>query len=272
MTNPRVVIARKLIDGKWTDILDVEATKELRNRGILTDSEIEEMLCEADKIEKDYFRLRVKALIAIAKKFGKRRAEIASLERIDLKVENGKLYVTFTLRKKHKKGLFQYLKVLRRTNPEALNKSLLQIELDWKDWTKTKTGYKVKEEKRTKSVDITDKYAQIILEYLEFLEREYPDAKFLFPSGKAFFGDYIVAEDSHLSGRQLLNLVKPLNPTAWLHLFRETKGAEIAREMGMNISAVAEVRNTLDLEREETAWNYVRRYAVQELKAETEAP
>ena len=88
MTNPRVVIERRLIDGKWTDILDKEATDELRNRGILTDSEIEEMLREADNIKEEYFCLRVKAIIAIAKKFGKRRAEMATLERLDLKVEN----------------------------------------------------------------------------------------------------------------------------------------------------------------------------------------
>jgi integrase len=230
MTNPRVVLERVLVDGKWTDILDDEATKALRNREPLTNEEIDGMLREADSIKEEYFRLRVKALIGIVKKFGKRRAEIAALEREDLKVENGKLYVTFTLRKKHKKGLFQYLKFLRKNDPSALNKPLTQIELEWKDWTKTSYGYRVKEEKRVKSVDVTDKYAQVILEYLEFLEREYPEVKYLFPSGKSVFGDSsMVFENEHLSGRQLLNLVKPLNPDVWLHLFRETKGAEVAK-------------------------------------------
>lgn len=269
MTNPRVVIERKLIDGKWTDILDVEATEELRNRKPLTNDEIDAMLREADSIKEEYFRLRVKALIGIVKKFGKRRAEIAALERSDLKVENGKIYVTFTLRKKHKKGLFQYLKFLRKNDPSALDKSLTQIELDWKEWTKTSYGYRVKEEKRTKSVDVNDKYAQLILEYLEFLEREYPEVKYLFPAGKAVFGtSYMVFENEHLCGRQLLNLVKPLDPDAWLHLFRETKGAEIAKAEGRTLKAVYEVRDTLDLENEETAYRYVRRYAVQEMPTE----
>ena len=269
MTNPRVVIRRERIDGKWTDILDEEATKELRNRGILTNEEIDSMLRDAEQIENDYFRLRVKAIIGIAKKFGKRRAEIAALEREDLKVENGKLLVTFTLRKKHKKGLFQYIKFLRKNFPSELeNKSLSQIELEWKDWTRTEAGYRIKEEKSLKSVDVNDKFAQVILEYIGFLEKEYPDVKYLFPSGKDCFGDYIVFEDSHLSGRQLLNLVKPLNEKAWLHLFRETKGAEIAKAEGRTLKAVYDVRTTLDLENETTAFRYVRRYAAQEMKAE----
>jgi integrase len=260
MTNPRVVVNGNI---------DVEATKELRNREPLSNEEIDAMLLNAEDIENDYFRLRVKALIAIAKKFGKRRAEIAALEREDLKVENGKLYVTFTLVKKHKRGLFQYLKFLRKNNPVALNKPLTELELDWKEWTKTSYGYRVKEEKRTKSVDVTDKYAQLILEYIKFLEREYPDAKYVFPSGIEVFGSsYVVFENEHLSGRQLLNLVKPLNPKAWLHLFRETKGAEIAKAKGRTLDAVYSVRDTLDLENEETAYRYVRRYAVQEMKAE----
>ena len=269
MTNPRVVLERRLIDGKWTDILDDEATKALRNREPLTNEEIDGMLSEADSIKEEYFRLRVKALIGIVKKFGKRRAEIATLERSDLKVEKGKLYVTFTLRKKHKKGLFQYLKFLRKNVPSALNKPLTQIELEWREWAKTSYGYRIKEEKRTKSVDATDKYAQLILEYLKFLEREYPNVKYLFPSGKSVFGDsYMVFENSHLSGRHLLNLIKPLNPEAWLHLFRETKGAEVAKAEGRTLKAVYEVRDTLDLENEETAYRYVRRYAVQEMKTE----
>lgn len=53
-----------------------------------------------------------------------------------------------------------------------------------------------------------------------------------------------------------------------MHLFRETKGAEIAKTEGNRLMAVYEVRDTLDLETEETAYRYVRRYAVQEMKTE----
>ena len=72
-----------------------------------------------------------------------------------------------------------------------------------------------------------------------------------------------------VSGRQLLLLIKPLDKKAWLHLFRETKGAEIAKEYGNNLAGITEVKETLDLEKEETAYIYTRRYAVQEIKAET---
>jgi hypothetical protein len=102
------------------------------------------------------------------------------------------------------------------------------------------------------------------------LSEKYPGVKYLFPSGYEVFGSaYVVLPDSHLSGRQLLRLIKPLNESAWLHLFRETKGAEIAKAEGRTLKAVYEVRETLDLENEQTAIRYVRRYAVQEMKAET---
>jgi integrase len=203
MTNPRVVV---------NGVIDKAATKELRNRDPLSNEEIDLMLVEADKIERNYFRLRVKALIGIVKKFGKRRSEIASLERENLEIKNGKLLVTFTLRKKHKRGLFQYLKWLEKNNPIVLQKPLAELNLDWKQWTRTEAGYKVKEEKRTKSVDVNDKYARLILDYLDFLSEHYPDARYVFPSGTELFGtSYIVFEDEHLSGRQLLRLIKPLN-------------------------------------------------------------
>jgi integrase len=261
MTNPRVVVKGKI---------DEKATKALRNRDPLSNEEIDLMLEEADAIEQEYFRLRVKALIGLVKKFGKRRAEVASLKREDLKIENGKLLVTFTLRKKHKKGRFQYIAFLKKNNPVTLeNMSWEQIEAEWKEWTQTEKGYRVKEDKRTKSVDVNDKYAKLILEYLDYLNENYPNAKYVFPSGLEVFGEsYIVFEEQHLSGRQLLRLIKPLNENAWLHLFRETKGAEIARDLGMTITAVTEVKNTLDLENETTAYRYVRRYAIQEMKAE----
>lgn len=272
MTNPCVYEyqnGKVKLDSKGKRIVDVAATKELKNREILTTDEINGMLENADCIENEYFKLRVKALIALAKKFGKRRSEIASLEREDLRIENGQLYVTFTLRKKHKKGLFQYLRILEKNDLAALQKPLALLKLDWRKWTDTEQGYNIKEDRRTKSVSINDSYAKLILQYLGYLDQKYPEAKYIFPSGIVVFGtSYIVFPDTHLSGRQLLRLIKPLSPTAWLHLFRETKGAEIAKANGRTLTAVYEVRETLDLENETTAYRYVRRYAVQEMKSE----
>jgi site-specific recombinase XerD len=123
MTNPRVVV---------NGLIDEAATKELRNRDPLSNEEIDLMITEAGKIEQDYFRFRVKALIGLVKKFGKRMSEIAVLKREDLKVENGKLLVTFVLRKKHKKGFFQYLSAranrnhCNRRNLNSVKKTVIQ--------------------------------------------------------------------------------------------------------------------------------------------------
>ena len=46
------------------------------------------------------------------------------------------------------------------------------------------------------------------------------------------------------------------------------KGAEIARDLGNNLIALTSVKQTLDLENEETAYRYIERYAVPEIKAE----
>jgi len=86
-------------------------------------------------------------------------------------------------------------------------------------------------------VSIEDKYAKLVLEYLEYLKAHNPEGIFLFPSGKAVFDHYLIINDKPLSGSQLLRLIKPLNHRLWLHLFREMKGAEIARDKGNNLTA-----------------------------------
>ena len=92
----------------------------------------------------------------------------------------------------------------------------------------------------------------------------------LFPSGKTVFGEtYILYPEKHLTGRRMLSLIKPLNPTAWMHLFRETRGAEVARDKGRSLDSVFAVRDSLDLENEATAYRYVRRYAVEVVKTES---
>jgi len=143
--------------------------------------------------------------------------------------------------------------------------------LEWRDWTKTEEGYRVKRDKRTKMVDLRDKYAKLIWEYRKFMKKNFPSAHFLFPSGKMVFGEsYTILGNKHLSGRHLLGIIKQLDPECWMHLFRESKGAEIARKLGQTITAVYKVKDTLDLEKEATAYRYIRRYAVQEMDAEIE--
>jgi integrase len=249
-----------------------------KKRGIVTAKELDAMFNKADKIKDDYFRLRVKALIALVKKFGKRRREISTLEMEDLQIKEGYLYITFTIVKKHKLGLFQYFKYLKREIKEGKiaphvldNTSYFEHVENWKMWKETELGQRVKKERRTKRVSVSDKYARMIIEFYDYVKDTYPEAKFLFSSGVSVFGEgYMLFPESHLSGRHLLRLIKPLNKTVWLHLLRETKGAEIAKEYGNNLAGVYAVKETLDLERMDTAYAYVNRYAIQELKAETD--
>ena len=187
-------------------------SKKYKNREPLSSIEIQEMINKADQIKNEYFRLRVKALVSLLKKFGKRKAEINSLRISDLKTENGFLYVTFTIRKKHKLGLFQNLKFLKKTDQTLLNKSYPELVTEWQSWKLTELGQHIKEEKRTKKVSVMDKYAKFIEEYLTFLAQNYLGLEYLFPSGHSVFGQsYIVKGERALSGRQLLNLIKPLN-------------------------------------------------------------
>jgi integrase len=247
-------------------------SKKYRNRDIMTDEEIEKMLAKADKIKNLYFQFRVKALIALFKKFGKRRKEVGNLAVEDLTVEDGFLHVKFLLAKKHKGGLFQYIKFLKaQEKPELLNKPLPTLEAEWRLWQNTSDGCRIRKKKdiREKKLALEDKYCKLIMEYIAYLRENYPTAHYLFPSAKYVFGDLVNLDTGKpLSGRHLLRLLKPLNKRVWCHLFREGVGADISRRLGLSITALAEVQNTLDLEKEETAWNYVRRFAVQEIPTE----
>jgi len=253
-------------------------TNQKEDREPLTDSEIQLMLTKADGIDNEYFRLRVKALIGLLETFGKRRIENLRLKVSDLEVKNGFLFVTFTLAKKHKKGLYQYITQLKKEIAKTMNinvkdvvidKPLTNLETEWKAWQQTEAGFKIKEEKSKKKIDIEDKYAQLIIEYYEFMKAKYPEAIYLFPSGKAVFEGYYVVPDKPLSGRQILRIVKQLNKTVWIHLFRSDVARGIAERMGKTMGAVTEIKETLDLEKESTAYIYVRRHGVQEIPKKT---
>jgi ribosomal protein L29 len=239
----------------------------------ITEKELEETLQKTLEIKDEYYRLRVRALIGLLKKFGKRRREISTLklgENPDLTVKDDYLYVTFSISKKHKRGLFQYFKELKQTNPDSLNKPYPELVAEWKTWQETDQGHRFKSVTSTKKVSLQDKYAKLILEYVFYVKAHWPTSAYLFPSGHQVFGlKYIVDTKEHLSGRQLLRLIKPLNSRLWLHLFRELRGKEISEEHGRTLASVAEVQDFLDLENMETALRYVKRFAVSEAKKET---
>ena len=206
-------------------------------KGILSAQEIDDMLEKTNALKPEYFRLRAKAIVGLFKT-GKRRAEVAGLEQTDLRVEGGFLYITFTVVKKRKKETL----VTRRT----------------------------------KRFRLTDRFAQCIVEYWSFMQQNCPKCKYLFPSVRSVFGEALaISQSRHLSGRQILRIIKQLNPNAWCHLFRETRGAEVVRadekRLGeASLITVYRVKHALDLKREATAWNYINRYATETIETEKE--
>jgi hypothetical protein len=193
---------------------------------------------------------------------------MTSLRFSDLKFTDKDLIITFTLLKKHKLGMAQYLKHLEKENPSALGKPYTELIADWKAWRNTTLGTRTKEDKRSKSVSLEDKYCLMILEYVIYMKAHYPTCTYLFPSGRCFFGDsYVVDEKRALSGSQLLRILKALAPTTWLHLWRELIGKEICEE-DSSITAIAKVKTALDLEDESTAWRYAQRFLIQRAKTE----
>ena len=199
----------------------------VQRKDVLSQKELEDMIKRADSLKCEYFRLRAKALIALFAS-GKRREEVASLTMDDLYVDGEFLYVRFTVVKKRKRQVI------------------------------TKV--------REKKYPLKSRFTQFILDYWNWMRRHHPECKYLFPSVTNVFGQALAFhKDKHLSGRQILNIIKDLNPKAWCHLFRETRAANVIRadqaRGRLDIFTVYKVMFSLDLERESTAWNYIRRYA-----------
>lgn len=209
----------------------------VQRKDVISLRELNSMFENASMLKEEYFRLRAKAILSTFKT-GKRRVEVASLEVTDVRVEGQYLYITFSVVKKRKKNILTT--------------------------------------RRTKRFRLESQYAQHILTYLEFLRKHYPQSKYLFPSVRSVFGrGFFIYPNKHLSGRQILNIVKDLNPNAWCHLFRETRGAEIVKhdekERGeASILTVYRVKRSLDLESEQTAWRYIDRYATETIADEEE--
>jgi hypothetical protein len=252
MTNPRLT--------KTTP----KENRDYKDRPVLTTEEIDLMITRANTVyDQPYFRLRARCLVALLRKFGKRRCELGRLKRTDITTVGGDLEFKFSLSKKRKLGLFQFFAYLKEHEPEQLTKPLPELRAQWKVWQDTEAGHKIKNATSLQSISLEDKYAYYITDYLDYLKVKHPDAVYLFPGGTSVFGtSYLVYDDKPMSGRQLLRIVKELNPNCWMHLFRNTKACEVARLYGRTLTAVQEVQDTLDLENEATAMIYVRRHVL----------
>jgi integrase len=208
----------------------------VQRKDVISDQEVQAELSKADNLA-EFFRLRAKAVIALLET-GKRRTEIASLERADVSHDDKSLFVRFTVVKKRKKNV----RVLQRT----------------------------------KRFRLSSQWSRFILEYIHYIDEKYPNSKFMFPRIHAIFGQtLIVDENAHCTGQQIWRIVKQLNPNDWPHLHREKRAvkeirADEAKFGEAKLETVYRVRNVLDLERETTAYNYIRRFEVQRVEEEEE--
>lgn len=199
-------------------------------RNVLSDAEFNDMVGRAEKLDNEYFRARAKSLLGVFRRTGKRRQEVAWLEMSDLVVKEPNLSIIFTVVKKRKKSIIS--------------------------------------KRREKQIPLSDPCAKYVLKYWNWMREHQPECKYLFPSITSAFGATLIFhKDRHLSGRHILRIIKQLNPRAWCHLFRETVGAEVVKR-DPTLIGVFKVMMRLDLERETTAWNYVRRFAVDVIRQE----
>ena len=202
---------------------------QVQRKDVLSPEEVDASLDRADELD-PYSRLRAKALLSIFYKTGKRRREVATLELDDLERKDDQLSITFTVVKKRK-------------------------------------GHTVTK-RRTKLISLDDPFAQHIIDYLEYMTEKHPNCRYLFPSTRSVFGAALhFYENKHISGRQVLRIMKSLNPECWCHLFRETVGAKIVRS-DPTIMAPFRVMRRLDLESHVTAFRYMQRYASDVIESE----
>lgn len=195
----------------------------LERTTVITPTEFQDMLDQANQIKDKFSRLRSLALLCLFRLTGKRRTEMAMLEIEGFKVENGFLHITFTLLKKRKTAV--------------LSKQAI------------------------KSIPLTDPLTTPIIEYLEFLKRLKPIPKYFFPSTRSLWGrGLVIFSQEHLRGRQIFNIVRATSETVWPHLFRETVASDVVKSDPTLIGAF-KVQRRLDLEDMRTGFNYLRRFA-----------
>jgi len=190
------------------------------------------MLDRAEKIKDVFLRLRSLAVLCVLRLTGKRRGEIAMLERDSLKIEKGMLHITFTLLKKRKGTVL------------------------------TKQS--------TKSIPLSDPLTKYIVDYLEYLDGLEPTPKYFVPRVISVFGHNIIQVNAHIGGRQVFNLVRDLTENAWPHLFRETVASDVIKQDSSIIGAF-KVQRRLDLEDYRTGFNYLKRFAADVIERETES-
>lgn len=216
---------------------------DIKDRSIIDQTEFNQVLEKAQQIEDTYYRLRASCLLVVFYKTGKRVSEIAKLLMSNITVKKDRVVFLFELDKKRR----------RVQLPDGTSKSEKKI-------VKTK-----------KAINREESYTDHVIEYYEFMKEHYPKSTYLFPSTTNFFGvKSIINNQKHLSRVQVWRILKQLKPDLWCHLFRETIGAKIAEREGRSLDAVFKIKNRLNLEKVDTAYRYVERYAEDIIEVEDE--
>lgn len=236
-----------------------QQSKDRKKRGVISENEFKKMLDRAGEIKNEFYRLRSLAILCILKRTGKRRGELASLKRENVKIEGDKLQICFTLEKK--KRHFKLCSSCQTENKPTKNTASSRFC--------KKCGISIEanpiltnslETDSLKSIYLSDPLAKHLIDYMRFLGRQEPKPDFFFPASRDVFGNTVVIlQNEGIKGRQIYNLVRALDSKLWPHLFRETVGAEIVKA-DPTLVGMFKVLTRLDLENLETAGRYVKRY------------
>ncbi|OGN91085.1 MAG: hypothetical protein A2Z70_00775 [Chloroflexi bacterium RBG_13_48_17] len=212
-----------------------DVDKDRKTRPILSDREFDLMLTQSRVNDTEFLRLRNPAILCVLRITGKRRGEIAGLERKDVWVEGDLLSLNFKLLKKSRKHTKENGTIVPAAPPPE----------------------------KTRYVPLKDPLILPILDYMEHLEREYPGSSKFWLHVRPVFGVSIVFPEKGIRGRQVYNVVRDAGDAAgvkvWPHLFRETAGGEEARLAGDSLKGINNVMDRIDVT-ERTAWRYMNRY------------
>jgi integrase len=112
--------------------------------------------------------------------------------------------------------------------------------------------------KRTKSLPTTSPYAQAVTKYMQWLDQHKPGSRWVYPSPFS---------DRHANDFLIYRIVKQLDMNDWPHQHRERRAVKVLRadesKYGTaNLQTIFKIRDALDLEKEDTAYDYIRRYGI----------
>ena len=200
-------------------------------KDVLSDEEFNLMLTQARGNDDEFLAHRDPAILCMLRLTGKRREEVAGLAFNDVWIEGDYIHINFVLLKKHQD----------------------------------------KPPERVRSIPLDDPLTKPILDYMKYLKRKYKEMpKSFWPRVRPHFGHNVVYLDKGISGRAVYNVVRKYadaaGVVAWPHLFRETAGAEEVKQ-DPSLYGVYKVANRIDVT-EQTAWNYMRRHAMNVIRRE----